>query len=708
MSDRRGGWPWAVLGLEGRPETAKDVRRAYAKQLKLLDVETQGSAFEELRAAYEFAKGNFEPGNRGPSQIVPPSRSFDFKRAEPAARPPAVEPEEPREPVERVHIQAVEEEAEEVAEEVAEEHVASAGLDLWGRVDEHEQYNRIRARMRQLMQSGDLSKTAWRPVLFSPHLDNPEIAAEMERELVDLFLEDQRRLGFGQLKYEFVDLVESRFGWFADGIGFLQRFPQAPVVHAAFSKVHRIRKPVKESPEGRNLPPVLFLTYWLVGVFVARIWVMPQLAFMVYILGWLASYFLKDALTVFAKVFLQKVGLRNWERRPLWGYKRINVLGAIALTLAVSAALVVDYSQMRLRNAYSEINLTYLNFQVKSNTENSLETFEELSWVDQKKFGSQDVFDPPIPRFTKAVKAPQFAESDEIAEEYRTVYCLQNEPAERPCFYEVRLPISHSIRAFPVDAPEVTYGQNLAKNIRVRFRHLNGVFAVQWDGDKADKPISNKSWAERVFVKSEDHILLRLAGLDREVSRGKNRWVTISRDVFDALVTDGLEIEMRSNIGGLAREIKQLCGLPREEGLATVDCETLKELELGYETGHCGQSAWDCGADGELPLSQIEHRFQYRFDTPDDWAFLELFRSVIDGTGLSADAAGQLGDVVEQIRSDYRLIMDSSSEDPEFSSLGLASVMARQPQVFPYYSDRENWSAEVMKSLESQLGALMP
>ena len=54
MSASQADWPWDELGLDGAVSEA-EVRRAYARKLKTLDVDGQPETFETLRRAYEMA-----------------------------------------------------------------------------------------------------------------------------------------------------------------------------------------------------------------------------------------------------------------------------------------------------------------------------------------------------------------------------------------------------------------------------------------------------------------------------------------------------------------------------------------------------------------------------------------------------------------------------------------------------------------------------
>jgi len=54
------GWPYTVLGLDTPEPVRRDIRRAYAAQLKKIDQAKEQQAFEELRQAYEFALSNHD------------------------------------------------------------------------------------------------------------------------------------------------------------------------------------------------------------------------------------------------------------------------------------------------------------------------------------------------------------------------------------------------------------------------------------------------------------------------------------------------------------------------------------------------------------------------------------------------------------------------------------------------------------------------
>lgn len=50
-----GEWPWSLLGLQEAPQDPKEIRRAYARQLKQIDQKTEIARFDALREAYAVA-----------------------------------------------------------------------------------------------------------------------------------------------------------------------------------------------------------------------------------------------------------------------------------------------------------------------------------------------------------------------------------------------------------------------------------------------------------------------------------------------------------------------------------------------------------------------------------------------------------------------------------------------------------------------------
>lgn len=94
----KGGWPWEVLGLPGRPATLAEVKRAYARRLKAIDQATDIAGFEDLRGAYEAAQRHrYAP----PAPRTPPPHTAEAPAGErlsvsetgfPMPRPDPAEP----------------------------------------------------------------------------------------------------------------------------------------------------------------------------------------------------------------------------------------------------------------------------------------------------------------------------------------------------------------------------------------------------------------------------------------------------------------------------------------------------------------------------------------------------------------------------------------------------------------------------------------
>ena len=166
----------ASLGLE-RDASERDIRRAYASRLKQLDLGEDPAGFEALRAAYETALFHVRSGQAEDNWPEPVTEDADEDTWDAQIFIPSDEP------------------------------VAFS-------------------RMRDLVQAHDYSVGAWRDLLNDPTLDPPEVSGRFEEALVDALSEGELRiepiLSAGE---DWQQLIENRYAWIADGLGFVDRFP---------------------------------------------------------------------------------------------------------------------------------------------------------------------------------------------------------------------------------------------------------------------------------------------------------------------------------------------------------------------------------------------------------------------------------------------------------------------------------------------------
>jgi hypothetical protein len=201
MSGKR-STPWDVLGV-APSATEKEIRRAYATQLKAIDVTADPEGFEWLRSAYEYA--------------LRASRFHEAKMArsrdEALSDPPG----------------------------------ATMSENEPGKEDKSGQNAVVDATpafsaMQALVEERNYSVIAWRALLNSPVLDPPEINARFEYELIDALCANELKTEYTlSASQAWCDLVESRYAWVADGLRFVSRFPDHVDLRDALVDMRKVR-----------------------------------------------------------------------------------------------------------------------------------------------------------------------------------------------------------------------------------------------------------------------------------------------------------------------------------------------------------------------------------------------------------------------------------------------------------------------------------
>ncbi|MBK4217499.1 hypothetical protein JJJ17_16335 [Paracoccus caeni] len=235
MSGSDVSWPWTELGLKEIPETAREVRRAYAARLKEKDWSGDPSGFSDLRRAYEYALSitgdarqrrsifGSENAETQPWDDDPPpaeGMADDEGKAPHEAAPDLPEPA-PVDP-------AVEEEmaARRAAEEAAEELLRSAG---------------------RLLKLQNYEATLWNDLLASPLLDDPIVRRQFERSVLD-HVERYVYVGASNAVLNWLAQMDGEFGWTADSIGFLRRHPYQDELQAKILLALGDRRSINAAP----------------------------------------------------------------------------------------------------------------------------------------------------------------------------------------------------------------------------------------------------------------------------------------------------------------------------------------------------------------------------------------------------------------------------------------------------------------------------
>lgn len=208
MSGKPGVFPWNILGLYG-PSPDKEIRKAYARELKSLDRQANPEGFQVLRQAYEFAR-----------QVAANDAADQAQSNENAIRPEPPADEEGTATVEEDTLKPQE----------STDHNDIEFTELAGPVASATAFQDVLARMRYLVESRDYDVTTWTNLLNDRLLDDLSAGQEFERALV-MCLAENEFSGRDEFKKfisadkEWVELIERRYGWMEDGLKFERRFP---------------------------------------------------------------------------------------------------------------------------------------------------------------------------------------------------------------------------------------------------------------------------------------------------------------------------------------------------------------------------------------------------------------------------------------------------------------------------------------------------
>lgn len=265
-------WPWSELGLPPETRGPRDVKRAYARRLKKIDMAADPEGFQQLRQAYEMARSIAEAEERAPPQPevaeqpapAPPRLTSEEAPAEPPAKPepPAPEPEQP-DPSAPPRPASAEAQAEPPAAQEpptpkpepepepeqpapAAQRPASADPAPMPPPPAAEAtplapepgIEELIEEMTAALAKRNFDKTLWRSYLNRLTLLSFDDAAWFETRLVE---ELERSLAPNlmpdlAIPPDWCEIIEARFGWRSDGLRFQRRFPRARSLWNFWSK----------------------------------------------------------------------------------------------------------------------------------------------------------------------------------------------------------------------------------------------------------------------------------------------------------------------------------------------------------------------------------------------------------------------------------------------------------------------------------------
>lgn len=302
MSDNPISWPWSTLGVDAPLEAAKDVRRAYSRQLKTGKWDNDIDGFEELRRAYEFALELTGQGRKVRDVVtdLPPMPPLEKRPKRPpvSGKVDIVDIPEPepflkadtnfsdRLPSEQspasvpiLDSKPQPEKSDAKTQDIPD--LLSPSKKTLS-VDYSVDYNKFPVgeddippdplptdpslaksatlldQVHQNLLNKDFSIESWQEILKSTLLDDSSIRFSVESELVEFIAATNRY----ELPVEWARLIDARFGWHDDGIGFLRRHPDGTA--ALQNIVFRVN-----GGPSRKVKRVLKWLFWLIVLTIA-------------------------------------------------------------------------------------------------------------------------------------------------------------------------------------------------------------------------------------------------------------------------------------------------------------------------------------------------------------------------------------------------------------------------------------------------------
>lgn len=258
-------WPWSELGADGPLESPAEVRRAYSRRLKGGDWQSDVDGFETLRRAYEAALELTGGGRQRHSVVtdLPPPPPLERHRprirvpdpSEPAENPvgdaetappppvtpPDTAPDAPQDLLPDLTAEADDRPAPKPAPQNIADGNSDASPQAQGKAQTPDPWL-ILAKIQQYLDDKNFSAENWSALLHAPEMDDAWIRLSAESKILDYIARPKPWTHSA----DWIRLIDSRFGWRADGVGFLRRHPHGEA--ALVNIIDQLGGPRREGP----------------------------------------------------------------------------------------------------------------------------------------------------------------------------------------------------------------------------------------------------------------------------------------------------------------------------------------------------------------------------------------------------------------------------------------------------------------------------
>ncbi|MBP6678612.1 MAG: hypothetical protein KA156_05945, partial [Paracoccus sp.] len=293
MCADRPDWPWSVLGAEAPLDSPAEVRRAYSRRLKGGDWQSDVDGFEALRTAYEAALEMTGGGRQRHSVVtdLPPPPPLERHRprirvpdpSEPAENPvdeaetaappqdpppdtPAdTPPDLPQDPLPDLAAGADDRPAPDSAPRITDDDHDDDDDDENSGASYQAQANArtpdpwlILAKIQQYLDDQDFSIEGWSALLHAPEMDDARIRLSAESKILEYIARPKPWAHSA----DWIALIDSRFGWREDGVGFRRRHPHGEA--ALLNIIDQLGGPRRQGSAARKPRRIGAALWWVI------------------------------------------------------------------------------------------------------------------------------------------------------------------------------------------------------------------------------------------------------------------------------------------------------------------------------------------------------------------------------------------------------------------------------------------------------------